>query len=185
MFSALPNINFNFWVSIILSSANALNLVKSLIILFGKEWRHDKIIFGCLVRNKSYFSIHRNVFTIGLKQHAKSIHPAQSAQPSQADLGRNFLHLVYFLHAEGQFYFIMQTVIKHDEFHWTVIWYHDWYHTLLRCNKLRYATVWLIGKLLTWSDRSLICCCCLMFSLVRWLAFLWHSSLSVRKVCRS
>ena len=32
-----PDINFNFWVRIILSSATALNLVKSDILLFGKE----------------------------------------------------------------------------------------------------------------------------------------------------
>ena len=32
-----PNTNFNFWVTMILSSANALNLVKAKILLFGKE----------------------------------------------------------------------------------------------------------------------------------------------------
>ena len=37
MFSTLSDINFNFWVRIILLSANALNLVESKILSFGKE----------------------------------------------------------------------------------------------------------------------------------------------------
>ena len=39
MFSTLPNANFNFWVKIILSSANALNLDESKILSFSKELR--------------------------------------------------------------------------------------------------------------------------------------------------
>ena len=37
MFSTLPNINFNFWVKIILSPGNALNLDQSKIMLFDEE----------------------------------------------------------------------------------------------------------------------------------------------------
>ena len=37
MFSAHPNTNFNFWITFILSSANAFNLDYSKILSFGKE----------------------------------------------------------------------------------------------------------------------------------------------------
>ena len=39
-FFTLPNTNFDFGITIILSSANALNLVKTKILLFGKELKH-------------------------------------------------------------------------------------------------------------------------------------------------
>ena len=42
MFSALPGTNFNFWVTIILSSANFLNLDYFQILSFGKELTHYK-----------------------------------------------------------------------------------------------------------------------------------------------
>ena len=37
MFSTLPETNFNFWVTFILSSANAFNLDQYTNLLFGKE----------------------------------------------------------------------------------------------------------------------------------------------------
>ena len=40
MFSNLSKTNFKFWVTFILSSANALNLDQSKLLLFGKELRH-------------------------------------------------------------------------------------------------------------------------------------------------
>ena len=44
MFSTIPNTNFNFWVPIILSSANALNLVKAKILSFGEELKKKEDI---------------------------------------------------------------------------------------------------------------------------------------------
>ena len=40
MFSAHPNTNFNFWITFILSSANAFNLDYSKILSFGKELKY-------------------------------------------------------------------------------------------------------------------------------------------------
>ena len=40
MFSAHPNTNFNFWITFILSSANAFNLDYSKILSFGKELKN-------------------------------------------------------------------------------------------------------------------------------------------------
>ena len=40
MFSTLPKTNFDFSVTFILSSANALNFDQSKVLLFGKELTH-------------------------------------------------------------------------------------------------------------------------------------------------
>ena len=48
MFSTLPNLNFNFWVTFILLSANAFSLEKLEILLFGRELT-GKISVGSLI----------------------------------------------------------------------------------------------------------------------------------------
>ena len=56
-FSTHPNLNFNFWVTFILSSANAFNLDWSKILLFGKELmlcQDDKIKLKELFADKNF-----------------------------------------------------------------------------------------------------------------------------------
>ena len=55
MFSTLPNTNFNFWVRIILSSANALNLDQSKILSSGNGLKNISVqIFESLPNNSKF-----------------------------------------------------------------------------------------------------------------------------------
>ena len=71
--STLPNTNFSFWVTIILSSANAFNLVKAKILLFGKELTslftehitYLQITFEQRTKNVYVMILLENIFKMG------------------------------------------------------------------------------------------------------------------------
>ena len=67
MFSTLPITNFNFSVTFILSSANALNFDKSKILLFGNKLKNTiKLTFlvGC-IRVKHHFNSEGHIMAVG------------------------------------------------------------------------------------------------------------------------
>ena len=59
MFSTLPKPNFNFWVTSILSSANAFNLDSSKILSFGKELKYKfTYLVSTLYHTMMTFDVH-------------------------------------------------------------------------------------------------------------------------------
>ena len=104
----LSHINFNFLNRIILSSANALNLVKSKILSFGKVLRGGIVsgqwslkVVDCLIQmfSNTGLTFHQPGYVLSvINAFAKSIGPCQPVQSAQADMGRNFSLSLSFLH---------------------------------------------------------------------------------------
>ena len=52
---------------------------------------------------------------------AKSFDPCQPAQTAQADMGRNLLQLVKYLHVKGHVYSKIQLIVRKMDFLWMQI----------------------------------------------------------------